>query len=169
MLSKLKEFSGSMKRYERVILVEAIVYLAIMLAFRLYIHFSGHSSAVWQILGTLVITLIVIIYTLVMWALPAFLARKCEEEGQTKYFKIIKVMTIMCLGILGILVYVWMLLDRYLSRPSPNYSPYELPSFSMSKKCGSCGKPAPDSAKVGDVCSYCGARWGYENTTYINR
>lgn len=35
------------------------------------------------------------------------------------------------------------------------------------KTCGQCGKPAPLFAKVGDVCPYCGARWGYERGVTI--
>jgi hypothetical protein len=35
------------------------------------------------------------------------------------------------------------------------------------KNCGKCGQLAPVTAKVGDVCPYCGARWDFEQTTYV--
>jgi hypothetical protein len=31
--------------------------------------------------------------------------------------------------------------------------------YGSSKSCGSCGAPAPASAKIGDRCSHCGVRW----------
>jgi len=36
-------------------------------------------------------------------------------------------------------------------------------SIALSKRCGKCSKPVSISSKVGDLCPYCGVRWGYEN------
>jgi hypothetical protein len=44
---------------------------------------------------------------------------------------------------------------------------------SVEKHCGHCGHVVSPYAKIGDVCPYCGVRWGYENTTrrvhYVRR
>lgn len=38
-----------------------------------------------------------------------------------------------------------------------------------SKSCGSCRAPVSAHSKVGDYCSHCGVRWGYENETRTKR
>lgn len=36
------------------------------------------------------------------------------------------------------------------------------------KSCGNCGKPIPVTAKVGDSCPFCGARWDFERMTIVS-
>ncbi len=44
-------------------------------------------------------------------------------------------------------------------------------NISQSKSCGKCHKQVSINSKTGDICPYCGVKWGYQNTnsTTINK
>jgi hypothetical protein len=165
MAVKIGAFIKTLKWYEWMILAEATAFVVLLMT----VTVKGSMP----IAGAVICALLYIGLSLFFWGYPAHLARKCRAKDRNSASIAIVTLTLLFYGLIGILVYAFIWLKSNASKTSGSSSSFRgaysgYASSYMSKKCGSCGKPAPNSAKVGDVCGYCGVRWGYENTTRIN-